>query len=80
VYTWTPVSRLLVPKILPCEQPLKAHLSRELYKALHELEALQVRCSGGAPATANKMLSALRGVIKECWRLGYIGTEERDPS
>ena len=31
-----------------------------------------------APATANKMLSALRGVIKECWRVGYIGAEERD--
>jgi integrase len=30
------------------------------------------------PATANKMLSALKGVIKECWRLGYITAEERD--
>jgi len=31
-----------------------------------------------APATANKMLSARRGVVKECWRLGCIGAEERD--
>lgn len=30
------------------------------------------------PATANKMLSAMKGVIKECWRLGYISAEERD--
>jgi hypothetical protein len=28
------------------------------------------------PATANRMLSALRGVLKECWHSGLLGTEE----
>ena len=29
-----------------------------------------------SPATANKMLSALRGVLKECFRLGYLTAED----
>jgi integrase len=31
-----------------------------------------------APATANKMLSAMKGVLKSCWRLGLMTADERE--
>ncbi len=42
-------------------------------------EAIRGRLAEGyAPATANKMLSAMKGVLKSCWRLGLMSADERD--
>jgi hypothetical protein len=49
------LERMSRERLLPDERTLEkvaryeAHLSRGLYKALHELEALQARRTGGAP-------------------------------
>lgn len=42
-------------------------------------EAIRAKLAEGyAPATANKMLSAMKGVLKSCWRLGLMTADERD--
>jgi hypothetical protein len=54
-------------RLLPDEKTLEkvvryeAHLSRGLYKALHELEALQVRRTGGAAPLARLDVDGLAG-------------------
>jgi hypothetical protein len=42
-------------------QSMKDHLSRQLYKALHELEALQVRRLGGAAPLARLDVDGMDG-------------------
>jgi hypothetical protein len=52
-------------RLLPDEKTLEkvaryeAHLSRQLYKAMHELEALQVRRRGGAASLARLDVNGL---------------------
>src|SRR5215216_6403660 len=42
-------------------------------------EAIRAKLAEGyAPAMANKMLSAMKGVLKSCWRLGLMSADERD--
>jgi site-specific recombinase XerD len=42
-------------------------------------EAIRAKLAEGyAPATANKMLSAMKGVLKSSWRLGFMSADERD--
>ena len=48
------------------------HRLRYQHTALVRTEIAQTY----APATANKMLSALRGVLKECFRFGYTPAED----
>ncbi|MGF1470297.1 MAG: hypothetical protein ACFB50_00970 [Rubrobacteraceae bacterium] len=58
-------------RLLPDDKTLEkisryeAHLSRQLYKALHELEALQVRRTGGAAPLARLDVDGLPAISQE---------------
>ena len=61
------LERMSRERLLPDEKTLEkvaryeAHLSRGLYKALHELEALQARRTGGAAPLARLDVDGLEG-------------------
>lgn len=51
------------------------------WHALRYEHVAAVRASmleGFAPATTNKTLCAIRGVLKQCWRLGLVSADERE--
>lgn len=49
---------------------------RQRLRRPHVLKIRSLLEENYLPATANRMLSALRGVLKECWRSGLLGMEE----
>ena len=53
-----------------------AHVPWQNFRFQHVAAVRSAVAEEMAPATANKYLAALRGVLKASWRLGQIGTED----
>lgn len=47
------------------------------YQHVQRVRAWLADEAGLSPATGNTYLAAVRGVLTECWRLGYLSAEER---
>src|SRR5262249_29546553 len=54
-------------------QTMPWHLLR--YEHVKRIRQLLIECAY-APSTANVMLSALRGVLRDCWRLKLLNCED----
>ena len=55
--------------------PSAAYVPWQNFRFQHVVPVRSAVAAEMAPATANKYLAALRGVLKASWRLGQIGTE-----
>jgi integrase len=68
---------LLITDLPPDELPLDAETAFAWYELRYQhVQAIRFKLMNKyAPATVNRHLSALRGVLKECWRLGYMDVE-----
>lgn len=62
--------------ILTGERSQSEALPWHLLRYQHTQAVRTALASRYAPATANKMLAALRGVLKEAWRLGQMSAED----
>ncbi|EQD59135.1 integrase/recombinase, partial [mine drainage metagenome] len=47
------------------------------YQHVQRVRAWLADEAGLSPATGNTYLAAVRGVLTECWRLGYLSAEDR---
>lgn len=73
----TTLARLLWPQYSPAQALAEA----PLYQALTPAVCVAVRarlCVQYAPATARRILAALRGLIREAWRARLLTSDERD--
>src|SRR5215831_5407483 len=65
----------IIARLLTAGQAAADTLDWGALRYQHTAAVRSALAEGYAPATANKMLAALRGVLREAWRLGYVEAE-----